>query len=252
MIYVVGNEDGYVKIGITSGSIQSRLRSIQTGSSTKLHVVRTWEPTGENSDRIGERMLHRQFRYYRTNGEWFHLPQEGIDWILSCASDYFNQKEIPEMRFKSVNWSTKETFPIHVSSVVNIWLDKVSKETWLEKDDILDRLAKTAGDDLDILLDIITRNRPMKIPKPDQDTANVFRDLPRATIEDITEYNLDSIEGYWECDTDGNSPSSWWYGETNKIPEKWCVRMMETMSYELESDEGVTYSARHDKSANQE
>lgn len=248
MIYVIGNEDGYVKIGITSGSIERRLRAIQTGSSTKLHVVRTWEPTGENSDRIGERILHRLFRYYRANGEWFHLPQEGIDWILGCAPDYFNQKEVSEMRFKDTSESTKETYPINVSPVVNVWLDKMSKETWLEKDDILDRLAKTTGDDLDTLLDIITRSRPMRISKPDQDTTNVLSATPRMSVDAAIEFNLDSVEGYWEYDTDNADTGSWWHGETSKEPEKWCVKMMEIMHCELERDEDGIYSAGYGKS----
>lgn len=237
MIYVIGNEDGYVKIGITSGSIQSRLRSIQTGSSTKLHVIRTWEPTGKNADRIGEETLHKQFGHYRVSGEWFDLPPEGIDWILACPKDHFDQKEVPAMRFKGASWGVKETCPIRVPTGVGAWLDKIAKETWLEKDSILDRLAKTTSDDLDTLLDIITRNRPVEHIKPDPDTAIVLSAVPRMSVDDVVEYSLDWAEGFWECDTDNSDPSCWWYGETSKTTDVWSTRMTEQMYYCLEWDE---------------
>lgn len=96
MIYAIGNEDGYVKIGITRSNIKNRLSSIQTGSSTKLRILKTWELVGDNADRAGEKKLHRHLVKYRSNGEWFFLPQDRVDWLLDCTEEYFSTEDAPK------------------------------------------------------------------------------------------------------------------------------------------------------------
>lgn len=74
-IYIVKGEKFY-KIGLTRGSVESRLKSLQTGSPASLklvHVIETKDP-----EKL-ERELHRVFAHKRVQGEWFALEDTDLD-----------------------------------------------------------------------------------------------------------------------------------------------------------------------------
>ncbi|QVJ07708.1 hypothetical protein [Sphingopyxis phage VSN-002] len=70
-IYFIANgetEESWVKIGYTTGSVETRRRSLQTGCPFSLNIL-AFAP-GEPVD---ERRLHDRFAAYRGYGEWFSL-----------------------------------------------------------------------------------------------------------------------------------------------------------------------------------
>lgn len=75
IVYVI-KAGKYYKIGITS-DINKRLLSIQTGNPIKLDVVHT-----EIGNWHTERALHKTFKEYRREGEWFKLPKKIVDNII--------------------------------------------------------------------------------------------------------------------------------------------------------------------------
>ena len=86
-LYVIGTDNGLVKIGITERHVKERVTSLQTGCPFK--ITKVW--TSENIDGYQkcERLLHAVYADYRTNGEWFQVP---IDSVIRAAeracSDY--------------------------------------------------------------------------------------------------------------------------------------------------------------------
>ena len=72
-LYVIGSSsDGPVKLGI-SAKPERRVKQLQTGHADRLHLFHS-EPIGEKA--VFERLLHRDLRYLRGVGEWFHMTVE--------------------------------------------------------------------------------------------------------------------------------------------------------------------------------
>jgi hypothetical protein len=81
-VYLLGSPEGYCKIGRTI-NLQSRLHSIGLQLPFKvelLHTIKVSDPVK------AERFLHKKFADCRTNGEWFLLSIEQINWIKEQAS----------------------------------------------------------------------------------------------------------------------------------------------------------------------
>lgn len=62
---------GLIKIGHTTGSVESRFAALQTGSASELVLVGT-VPGG----REVEQELHRRFAADRVRGEWFRMGRD--------------------------------------------------------------------------------------------------------------------------------------------------------------------------------
>lgn len=88
-LYVIGNEVGHVKIGVTNNSdISKRIRSLQTGNSYKLEVLYFEERYDAQKAEI---YLHREFNKNRMSGEWFQnitLNDIRIKLLLFFDQDY--------------------------------------------------------------------------------------------------------------------------------------------------------------------
>lgn len=70
-VYVIENNDD-IKIGISS-EIPKRVKSLQTGSSSKLEVAGYVECEDRAKALALEKRLHIEYSSYRTIGEWFKL-----------------------------------------------------------------------------------------------------------------------------------------------------------------------------------
>jgi|TARA_Y100000385_G_scaffold47083_2_gene43701 hypothetical protein len=84
------------KIGITKNSPNDRLKSLQTGSSGELVLLKTYE--SYNYRKI-ESALHRGYKPYSTDGgkEWFELPNEvALNFINECKQIDDNIKFLME------------------------------------------------------------------------------------------------------------------------------------------------------------
>ena len=64
--FIQSGQEGPIKIGFTSRSVQKRLLSLQTAHSESLRVLLVLP-----GNRELEKALHRQFQAYRKEGEWF-------------------------------------------------------------------------------------------------------------------------------------------------------------------------------------
>jgi hypothetical protein len=86
-IYLITNWSSNVnryKIGITKNSPEDRLKSLQTGSSGELVLLKVYE--SENYRKI-EGILHRTYSHFSTDGgkEWFELPDDRVlNFIKEC------------------------------------------------------------------------------------------------------------------------------------------------------------------------
>ena len=74
----------YYKIGVTRGSIQNRIKKLQTGNGTHIHIVSYYKT--EYPFKL-EKLLHTKFAPKRVLNEWFDLDVNDITQFLSiCES----------------------------------------------------------------------------------------------------------------------------------------------------------------------
>lgn len=80
------SQDSY-KIGCTRNLAQKRLQSLQTGNSTKLHIVESVET--DYPFRL-ETMLHKKYNSKKVNNEWFSLDPEDVSLFQQTCQQYIN------------------------------------------------------------------------------------------------------------------------------------------------------------------
>lgn len=68
------NQNTY-KIGVTRNLVQDRIKKLQTGNASELHMIHTVKT--EYPFRL-ETMLHNKFKDKKVNGEWYSLSQDDI------------------------------------------------------------------------------------------------------------------------------------------------------------------------------
>jgi hypothetical protein len=88
-VYLLGEfcDNGRFKIGITTKTVDVRLKQLQTGNSQELFIVNHY--TSKNYRPI-ERYLHRKYCPDRAMGEWFSLSPEAVNNFISDAVYYDN------------------------------------------------------------------------------------------------------------------------------------------------------------------
>lgn len=76
-IYLIGQrgQKGQFKIGVTRGSVEKRLKQLQTGSSDELYIKETFE--SDNAFKL-EKMLHNQFSSKNMLNEWYQLEDDDV------------------------------------------------------------------------------------------------------------------------------------------------------------------------------
>ena len=88
-VYLIrAGDDGLVKIGHTTQSIEHRLRTLQTGSSRQLRVIRTL-----NGPRRAERKFHEHFSERRRHGEWFDFDKNMMSFVPSLDAEALKDQE---------------------------------------------------------------------------------------------------------------------------------------------------------------
>jgi len=116
--FIQAVNSGLVKIGyVTSGSIESRLKSLQTGSPEKL-VLRAAIATRFPVE--AELGLHKIFRFARSHGEWFR-PVDRLIALLLCPDALPDLINFLAMR---VNNGDEDT-------LLNYWGDR-AWDNWLD------------------------------------------------------------------------------------------------------------------------
>jgi hypothetical protein len=81
-----GSDPEKYKIGITTGKIEKRIKSLQTGNPDEIVLLKFYK---SKFYRQIEKSLHRKYGHLKTNGgkEWFTLPPDNIfDFVVECES----------------------------------------------------------------------------------------------------------------------------------------------------------------------
>jgi predicted GIY-YIG superfamily endonuclease len=86
-IYVIGREEGPVKVGITSAP-QSRLATIQTGCPFKIELYYVRECRDRNHALEHESSFHGVNAEQRLAGEWFDLSAEYAAQEVDTGMDF--------------------------------------------------------------------------------------------------------------------------------------------------------------------
>lgn len=75
-VYLIRNlENNTYKIGVTKNDPQKRVKQLQTGCSSNLDLLYSFETTYPY--RL-EKMLHTKFMLHKVEGEWYALNQEDV------------------------------------------------------------------------------------------------------------------------------------------------------------------------------
>ena len=82
VVYLISNGTHY-KIGKTK-NIESRLKSLQTSSPSKLELISVFETGSKNRMDILERELHEHFSDNRLSGEWFDIKITKEQFLTKC------------------------------------------------------------------------------------------------------------------------------------------------------------------------
>lgn len=73
------------KIGVTGGSIENRIKKLQTGNGNKLLCVNSF--LSSRPYKL-EKMLHAHFFSDREEGEWFLLSKEQVESFIPLCEQY--------------------------------------------------------------------------------------------------------------------------------------------------------------------
>ena len=93
-VYLLINEEGKYKVGFTSRETDDRIKELQTGSHSKMHVVQEYESI--NARQI-ETIMHRFLKSKRISGEWFELTnEEALNFTDKCKQIDFNLKYLED------------------------------------------------------------------------------------------------------------------------------------------------------------
>ena len=98
-IYAIGVDGStYVKIGYTRSSVHARLKQLQTGQASPLHIVAAI-PIEKHMRRI-EKQIHAFLASERQHGEWFDIPMdsEQLQALILRAVAYVEQLPLPSPR----------------------------------------------------------------------------------------------------------------------------------------------------------
>lgn len=76
-VYLICDPEGsgFFKIGVTKGSIEKRIKKLQTGNPNEIFIhsfFQTEDPF------FFEKQLHFRYRDYHVHGEWYDIPQEEL------------------------------------------------------------------------------------------------------------------------------------------------------------------------------
>ena len=124
-------DDVIVKIGI-SNDVESRLKSLQTGSAYKLHLVDTFEAGVEALKH--ESFIHDLYNDYRKMGEWFTFNNKFFtNKVLPQMADYFSKIEIIEGKVASTNLKLEELNYNLDSIILDDYVSRKKRLIYLEK-----------------------------------------------------------------------------------------------------------------------
>lgn len=76
-VYLLADDarEGIYKIGVTRGKIENRIKKLQTGNSSPIHMVLSYET---DYPFVMESMLHTKYGGNRVLNEWFEMTDDEV------------------------------------------------------------------------------------------------------------------------------------------------------------------------------
>ena len=105
MIYFISDGE-YLKIGYTSGDVETRISALQIGNARKLQLVGYIDGGRET-----EAILHRVFHEFNVGGEWFLYNLEKIQAMNSDDDDSDNYDDNARLSARITGIWTKDDLP---------------------------------------------------------------------------------------------------------------------------------------------
>lgn len=86
-VYLISEDgdDSMYKIGVTRGSLESRLKKLQTGNGNRLSIAQSFYT--DKPFKL-EKMLHNRFGINREEGEWFLMEKKDVDGFIDICEGY--------------------------------------------------------------------------------------------------------------------------------------------------------------------
>lgn len=83
LVYLIANDEWtQFKIGVSTKSLDKRIKSLKTGNGSEITVVKYFET--EHHRKV-ERWMHNKYHNKRLVGEWFSLDDEDIiNFVSDC------------------------------------------------------------------------------------------------------------------------------------------------------------------------
>jgi hypothetical protein len=83
LVYLIANDEWtQFKIGVSTKSLDKRLKSLKTGNGSEISVVKSFET---EYYRKVEKWMHGKYKHKKLVGEWFALDDEDIiNFISDC------------------------------------------------------------------------------------------------------------------------------------------------------------------------
>lgn len=102
-VYLLGNssDDGVFKIGVTRGSIEKRMKKLQTGNPDEIYLVAYYET---RNPFYVEKMMHLKYYGRKELNEWYRLDaNEVASFQESCSEIEERALKIKDNQFFKIN-----------------------------------------------------------------------------------------------------------------------------------------------------
>lgn len=86
-VYLIcdSGQDNTFKIGVTRGSIENRIKKLQTGNGSEIFLVNYYET---DYPFLIEKMMHQKHCSDKKLNEWFYLDTEGVKNFKNDCEDF--------------------------------------------------------------------------------------------------------------------------------------------------------------------
>lgn len=100
IVYIIKAENGLYKIGYTKSIIHrfSEFENVSPIPVELLHLITT------NNAMELEKQIHERLFPFWHHGEWFALPEETVNWLLSIEDMQYEQSRVPYIDEFRVRW----------------------------------------------------------------------------------------------------------------------------------------------------
>jgi hypothetical protein len=127
IVYLLKTKDAY-KIGVTTTTIEKRIKQLQTGNPNIISCVYYEKVSCDKTMYAIEKMLHKEYKHKNILGEWFTLSNDEVNQIILKLKVF--KKDAYLKYYKSIKYEiSRGKKNIHKYKKKNRELeDKINKE----------------------------------------------------------------------------------------------------------------------------